>query len=250
MSSGVIFGESVVGDPVPSSAISDATVAGLSFIVMTGGSAGDIPVRQSDGTYLPTAPSAASGDVVGPASATDNAIARFDATTGKLLQNCVVTIGDTGNIAGLGTVSCGAITSTGNLNFCTDAGFTQSGSSIDLVRAGMDNFTLRLGGFVKTIRMETTYGRISCDDRGGFALDNGVAITSDSSRTNGVLEINNGTAGTLRDLVVRNFRMASPTLVPASAAATGSAGQIAWDTDYLYVCVATNTWKRVAIATW
>jgi hypothetical protein len=37
---------------------------------------------------------------------------------------------------------------------------------------------------------------------------------------------------------------------PASASATGTAGEIAWDADYIYVCVATNTWKRVAIATW
>lgn len=37
---------------------------------------------------------------------------------------------------------------------------------------------------------------------------------------------------------------------PASASATGNAGDIAWDSSYIYVCVATNTWKRVAIATW
>jgi hypothetical protein len=37
------------------------------------------------------------GDVVGPASATDNAIARYDGTTGKLIQDSsLVTIGDTG----------------------------------------------------------------------------------------------------------------------------------------------------------
>ncbi len=41
------------------------------------------------------------GDVVGPASATDNAIARFDTTTGKLLQNSIVTVSDTGAITGL-----------------------------------------------------------------------------------------------------------------------------------------------------
>lgn len=41
------------------------------------------------------------GDVLGPASATDNAVARFDTTTGKLLQNSAVTIADTtGNITG------------------------------------------------------------------------------------------------------------------------------------------------------
>jgi hypothetical protein len=36
------------------------------------------------------------GDVVGPASATDNAIARYDLTTGKLIQNSVVTLDDNG----------------------------------------------------------------------------------------------------------------------------------------------------------
>jgi hypothetical protein len=43
----------------------------------------------------------AGGDVVGPASATDNAIARFDTTTGKLIQNSVVTVSDTGVVDGV-----------------------------------------------------------------------------------------------------------------------------------------------------
>lgn len=55
-------------------------------------------------TITNTAPSLG-GDVVGPASATDNAIARFDTTTGKLLQNSVVTIGDTGAATGFTTLS-------------------------------------------------------------------------------------------------------------------------------------------------
>jgi hypothetical protein len=37
---------------------------------------------------------------------------------------------------------------------------------------------------------------------------------------------------------------------PASASASGTAGQVTWDSSYIYVCTATNTWKRVAIATW
>ncbi len=37
---------------------------------------------------------------------------------------------------------------------------------------------------------------------------------------------------------------------PASASATGDAGMICWDANYIYVCTATNTWKRTAIATW
>ncbi len=37
---------------------------------------------------------------------------------------------------------------------------------------------------------------------------------------------------------------------PSSASDTGVTGQIAWDTSYVYVCTATNTWKRTAITTW
>lgn len=35
---------------------------------------------------------------------------------------------------------------------------------------------------------------------------------------------------------------------PASKTATGTKGTICYDGDYIYVCVATNTWKRVAIS--
>lgn len=38
--------------------------------------------------------------------------------------------------------------------------------------------------------------------------------------------------------------------VPATAGAAGTAGQVAYESGYLYVCVATNTWLRVAIVTW
>ena len=37
---------------------------------------------------------------------------------------------------------------------------------------------------------------------------------------------------------------------PASATATGTQGMITWDADYIYVCIATDTWKRTAISTW
>ena len=37
---------------------------------------------------------------------------------------------------------------------------------------------------------------------------------------------------------------------PASASASGTAGDICWDPNYVYVCVATNTWKRAALSTW
>jgi hypothetical protein len=37
---------------------------------------------------------------------------------------------------------------------------------------------------------------------------------------------------------------------PISSSATGSVGQIAYDANYIYVCVAANSWKRAALTTW
>lgn len=37
---------------------------------------------------------------------------------------------------------------------------------------------------------------------------------------------------------------------PASHTAQGTQWQVAIDTNYIYVCVAPNSWKRVAIASW
>jgi hypothetical protein len=42
------------------------------------------------------------------------------------------------------------------------------------------------------------------------------------------------------------FRVTTPT-VPTASTSSGTAGDIAWDTTYLYVCVASNTWKRVEL---
>jgi hypothetical protein len=40
-----------------------------------------------------------------------------------------------------------------------------------------------------------------------------------------------------------------PSNVPATASSTGIAGQIAWDSTRLYLCVAPNTWLRSAVMT-
>jgi hypothetical protein len=52
------------------------------------------------------------GDVVGPASATDNALVRYDGTTGKLIQNGVITEDDTGNLSISAAVSGASLSAT------------------------------------------------------------------------------------------------------------------------------------------
>lgn len=56
-----------------------------------------------------------SGDVVGPASSTDNAFARFDSTTGKLLQNSTgATLSDTGGATFTGSVDVAGTSTAGS----------------------------------------------------------------------------------------------------------------------------------------
>ena len=77
---------------------------GGATITGTTGSLGDVLTITSttplEATWQVPSGGSGSGDVVGPASATDNAIARFNLGTGKVVQNSVVIVGDTGIITG------------------------------------------------------------------------------------------------------------------------------------------------------
>lgn len=74
---------------------------GTSWAKLPAGTSGQV-LKTNGAAANPSWASIVGGDVVGPASATDNAIARFDATTGKLIQNSGITIDDSGNLAGTG----------------------------------------------------------------------------------------------------------------------------------------------------
>lgn len=50
-----------------------------------------------------------------------------------------------------------------------------------------------------------------------------------------------------QSVAVRLTRIVS-SVPPATSTSAGSPGQIAFDSGFLYVCIATNTWRRVALA--
>ena len=91
------------------------TVASLSvsgFQLTTGAGVGR--VLQSDSTGN-SSWATLSADVAGPASSTDDAIARFNGTTGKLVQNSLATLSDVGTLSA-------PFVSTGGFQITTDAG--------------------------------------------------------------------------------------------------------------------------------
>jgi hypothetical protein len=83
--------------------------------------------------------------------------------------------------------------------------------------------------------------------------DNGL-LTLNATTPNVTVESNllfNGSKLTVTGTVeATQFTLAALNTAPASAGASGKAGDIAIDASYIYICTATNTWKRVAIATW
>ena len=100
-----LYVDNAVGTGLPSQTgnsgkflTTDATTASWSLVPVAGINATGTPsittYLRGDGTWATVA--SGSGDVVGPASSTDNAIVRFDSTTGKLIQNSTATLSDGG----------------------------------------------------------------------------------------------------------------------------------------------------------
>lgn len=84
-----------------------------------------------------------------------------------------------------------------------------------------------------------------------YAISGSQYVKGPASATNERILVFDGTAGnrakegtkTISDLM--NTWVAAP----ANKTASGTAGQQAYDTNYYYVCTATNVWKRYALAT-
>ena len=52
------------------------------------------------------------------------------------------------------------------------------------------------------------------------------------------------------NLTVTGQVIHATTATPANSSATGTTGTIEWDSSYIYVCTAPNTWKRCSLSSW
>lgn len=92
-------------------------------------------------------------------------------------------------------------------------------------------------GTAPIVLIKGDYNGAASTTRPPFAVNNHTTRLA-TYWPDGVLEI---TGSTLR---------ISTQSTPSSATATGVKGDVVHDTNYIYICTATNTWKRATLATW
>jgi hypothetical protein len=123
-----------------------------------------------------------SGNVVGPASATDTAVALFDGTTGKLLKNSAVTVGTTGNTVISGTDNSNAMLritqlGTGNALVVEDSANPDSTpfviDAIGKVIVGNTAFITPVTGIAPQIQVQGNTASTSSITAARFSADSG-----------------------------------------------------------------------------
>ena len=169
-------------------------------------SAGDIPSGAAvevvyDGTQFQVVsamPVTATGDVVGPASATDNAVVRFDATTGKLIQNSVVIIADTtgdvtgvGNLTASGNLTAGGIATIGAGSASTPSLTTTGDTNTGIFFPAADTIAFAEGG-VESMRINAS-GNVGIGGSPAYRFD----VTA--SAANSYIGFHQNTANTADD---------------------------------------------------
>ena len=122
--------------------------------------------------------------MVGPSSATDNAVARFNLTTGKLIQDSVVTVGDTGAVAGVSTLGMSGdltMSGTGQIKVATGTTGERSGTP----STGMFRFNTSLTRFEGY--NGTAWSGVGTGAVGGSAdlvfFENDITVTADYTIT-------------------------------------------------------------------
>lgn len=113
----------------------------------SGSGASSATFWRGDGTW---AQPATSGDFVGPNGATDNALVRFDTTTGKLGQDSKVIVTDTGSLSIFATDAQVSVHGTGSRP--TFVGTDVSGSPV---------FTVDYQGIVNAVAFQPSFGIIT-----------------------------------------------------------------------------------------
>jgi hypothetical protein len=115
---------------------------------------------------------AGGGDVTGPSSATNNSIALFDETTGKLLKSSVVVVDGDGNISGIGNITLSGTVD--GRDIATD------GSKLDGIESGAEVNT------VDSVNGQTGVVVLDADDISDATTTNKFTNANDISKLAGI----------------------------------------------------------------
>lgn len=172
-----------------------------------------------------------------------NVITGFEAgkvltSTGNVLSGyksgTKITSGGNNTLLGYGTGINALVTGSGNIFIGYLAGYNETGSNKLYIENSSATTALIHGDFANDYVLINDYLGIT---GGGAEFSPTIPL---------VVKGNSDIQG---NLTTDTFIIDSPS-VPGSASATGTTGTIAWDANYIYVCVATDTWERVATSTW
>ena len=162
--------------------------------------------------------------MAGAGTVTDNAIVRFDGTTGKLVQNSVVTIADsTGDIAG-----AGSITSTSASGILTRAAATQDGVELIGRAGGSSSYKVTLTpttlGGNRTLTLPDTTGTVALTGSTVASFSAGSTGFTPNSATTGAVTLAGTLATTNGGTGLTSFTANGVVYASSSSAlATGSA---------------------------
>ena len=96
---------------------------------------------------------------------------------------------------------------------------------------------------------QTFFGTLGANNDNVMIHIHGTLHSNLMPHTPGNYQIGN-TTQYWQSLFIDGFSVQNGATAPANSTATGTKGQIAFDTSYGYVCIATDTWKRAALSTW
>lgn len=157
----------------------------------TAGSSGQVLTTNGSGTLSWTTNGA--GDVIGPASATDNALARFDSTTGKLIQNSLGILNDLGDLSGLRGVNNdfsanagNTLSSTSVAVACTDHDITDTGTGAFWASGGVNSGTTHAGANNIMLALDGTNVIERATTQSFFAACRSVVTNDDGALADGV----------------------------------------------------------------
>jgi hypothetical protein len=168
------------------------TIAGNFTLPSTDGTLNQVLVTDGAGTVTWTTV-AGTGDVVGPAGATDNAICRYNGATGTSIQDSGVTIDDSDRLSGVAgvtldaptelTISGGVVTATQGLHRIDTEG--------DAASDDLDTITATYAGLLM-VRAENTARTVVLKDGTGNLELGGSDITLDDNDRMIILQYDSG----------------------------------------------------------